>query len=103
MCNNNLEIRIAGSSFRPQIHGRFLSFLSNLVPIKRELPERHQKNGKERKENGRGFAFPLSFPFGFLPFPFPFHACHSQAADRYLVTSSPNYLVTNEIAIKNRT
>ena len=77
MHNENLEIKIAGSSPRPQVHGRFLSCLSNLVPIKCKLPERHQKEGKERKENGRGVAFPLSFPFGFPPFPFPFHACHT--------------------------
>ena len=60
------------------------------------------KGAKEGKENGRGVAFPLSFPFHFPSFTFLFHACHSQAANRYLVTSPPNHLVTNEITIQNR-
>ena len=101
MRNTNLEIRIAGPSSRPQVHRRFLSCLSNLVTINVSCLT-DVKRAKEGKENGRGVAFPLSFPFGFPPFPFPFHACHSQAANRYLVTSPPNHLVTNEITIKNR-
>ena len=62
MGNKNLEIRIAGSSSRPQVHGRFLSCLSDLVTIKCKLLDRRQKGQRKEGKMGEELLFPSLFP-----------------------------------------
>ena len=68
MGNKNLEIRIAGSSSRPQVHGRFLSCLSDLVTIKCKLLDRRQKGQRKEGKMVEELLFPL-FSLWFSPLP----------------------------------
>ena len=88
MGNKNLEIRIAGSSSRPQIHGRFLSCLSDLVTIKCKLLDRRQKGQRKEGKMGEELLFPSLFPFVFPPSHFP----STHATVRLLIgTWSPHH------------
>ena len=85
MRNKHLEIRIAGSSSRPQVHGRFLSCLSDLVTIKCKLLDRRQK---AQRKMGEGLLFPSLFPLIFPPSHFP----STHATVRLLIgTWSPHH------------